>query len=339
MNSIHIINWAWRTSKGIFDGPSVRRVASRVDFTRKALIERANIGPFVEPRPGSELAADLALRPEIVGAIVWPYICHRWSASTRIRTLLGHYEGIEVLRPQFTFSAADSFDLLDLGDLLAGLRIVVDKPKWFIREGQLVINLFSFQDRTFSLAFSLGTEGGQRVAYIGAIQGVHREGVLEAYKEFTKVLYGMRPRDFLIEVFKMLVQSIGVVKILAVRDSSRHHRSAYFSEGKKEALRVNYDEVWIERGGVLDGEDFYSLPIFSSLKDPDQVPSKKRAMYRRRYDLLNTLMERLRASISGRWPAGKQPAMSTSGTNAGPPPSDEVFASGEQPGVQPREQP
>lgn len=268
------------------------------------------------PPPGTELAADMSSRPEIAGVIVWPYICHRWSSHTRIRVLLEHYELVDALRHRFKFSGPNSFELLDLGDLLAGLRVVVDKPTWFVREGQLVINLFSLHERTYSLAFSLGRENGEMVAYVGAIQGVHRDGVLDAYKELTKALYGMRPRDFLIEVFKMLAQSLGVVKILAVRDASRHHRSRYFSEGKTEALRINYDDIWIERGGVLDSDDFYSLPLAVGLKDLDQVPSKKRAMYRRRYEILQDLAERIQASIAGTWPAGRRPPGNISGTIA-----------------------
>jgi uncharacterized protein VirK/YbjX len=326
MSMLRLTNWAWRISRHAVDGTGIRRFLRRVNFARLAVLHRLDVGPFVEPPRGGELEADIARRPEIVGVIVWPYISSGWDAVRRIRNVIKHYEVVDELRGRFTFSASNSFELLDLNDLLPGLHIVVDRPKWFIREGQLAINLFSFQDRTFSLAFSLGVEADERVAYIGAIQGVHRDGVLEGYKEFTKILFGMRPRDFLIEVFRMLVQSLGVVRILAVRDASRHHRSSYFGASKAESLLANYDEVWIERGGVPYGDDFFCLPVGPALKNIDDVPSKKRAMYRRRYELLETLSSRLQACITGSHNGSARAATPNGTFPSAPTSSDRVSA-------------
>ncbi|WP_372521469.1 VirK/YbjX family protein [Sulfuricaulis sp.] len=325
MNMLRFISWAWRNSRYVAAGTGIRRFMQRVNFTKLAVLHRRDVAPFIEPPQGGALEAEIALRPEIVGVIAWPYICNSWGADRRISNVIKHYEVIDELRGRFTFSAPSSFELLDLNDLLPGLHIIVDRPQWFIREGQLAINLFSYQDRIFSLAFSLGVEADERVAYIGAIQGVQRDGMLEKYKEFTKILFGMRPRDFLIEVFRMLVQSLGVVRILAVRDASRHHRSSFFNASKAELLLANYDEVWIERGGVPHGDDFFCLRVNPTLKNIDDVPSKKRTMYRRRYEMLATLSSRLRAGITGTH-NGSARAATPNGTFPSVPPSDRASA-------------
>ncbi len=320
MNMLRFINWAWRNSHHVATGTGIRRFMQRVNFAKLAVLHRRDVKPFIELPRGGALEAEITLRPEIVGVIAWPYICNSWGADRRISNVIKHYEVIDELRGRFIFSAPSSLELLDLNDLLPGLHIVVDRPNWFIREGQLAINLFSFQDRTFSLAFSLGIETDERVAYIGAIQGVHRDGVLEDYKEFTKVLFGMRPRDFLIEVFRMLVQSLGIVRILAIRDASRHHRSSFYNASKAELLRSNYDEIWLDRGGVSYGDDFFSLPVGPARKNLDDVPSKKRTMYRRRYEMLDALSSRLQASITGAHNGSAQ-VVTPNGTFSSVPPS------------------
>ena len=82
--------------------------------------------------------------------------------------------------------------------------MVIDQAKWFMREGQLVINLFVGEVRMFSLAFSLGRDGGERTAFVGAVQGRDIEGVADEYRDLTKAAHGMRPRDLLFEIFRML---------------------------------------------------------------------------------------------------------------------------------------
>jgi uncharacterized protein VirK/YbjX len=323
MSMLRYINWAWRNSRHAAAGTGIRRFLQRVTFTRFAVLHRRDVVSFVKPPSGGELEADIARRPEIVGVIVWPYICNTWDAARRIHNLIKHYEVVDELRARFTFSALDSFELLDLDDLFPGLHVVVDRPNWFIREGQLTINLFRYQDRIFSLAFSLGVEANERVAYIGAIQGVQRDGMLELYKEFTKVMFGMRPRDFLLEVFRMLVQSLGVVRILAIRDARRQHRSSFFDPSKAKLLLSNYDEVWTERGGVPYGDDFFCLRAVATLKNVEDMSSKKRTMFRQRYEMLTALFHRLQAQITAAH-NGSARVATPSGTSPSVPPGPGV---------------
>jgi uncharacterized protein VirK/YbjX len=99
----------------------------------------------------------------------------------------------------------------------------------------------------------------------------------------------MRPRDFLFELFRAFCRAFGVSKIYAVSDASRHHRSSYFgSKAKNGELTLNYDEIWLERGGALHNSDFYVFNVDQQLKNLEEVPSKKRSMYRKRFEFLET---------------------------------------------------
>jgi uncharacterized protein VirK/YbjX len=229
----------------------------------------------------------ISKRPETLGAIIWPYQCNSWDAKTRLNHIVEHYSAIENLKFKIDFPLDGALKLLDLTNVYKGLHIVLDQPKWFMREGQLVINLFLDRTRILSLAFSFALESDRVVAYVGAIQGRSFDWSLDINRELTKAMYGMRPRDFLFEQFRTLCRTLGVSKIYAVSNASRHHRNNYFGKKTKTGeLTVNYDEVWIERGGILEGSDFFVFSLNLQKKDIEQLPAKKRSMYRRRYEFL-----------------------------------------------------
>jgi len=164
-----------------------------------------------------------------------------------------------------------------------------------MREGQLVINLFVGEVRIFSLAFSLGRDGGERTAFVGAVQGRDIEGVADEYRDLTKAAHGMRPRDLLFDIFRMLCSVLGVTRILAVSDQFRHHRSAYFG-GPDQQFSKNYNEMWIDRGGEPAGPMFFAIRVEGARRELSEVPAKKRAMYRRRYDMVESIGQQLRAN-------------------------------------------
>lgn len=249
----------------------------------------SSLDPFLHAPEGSLIHKLIAQRPETVGAVVWPYQCCTWDAETRLSRIEEHYKVIENLPQKIDFPVDGALMLFELNNVYEKLHIVLDQPIWFMREGQLVLNLFLDNVRIFSLAFSFATESGNVVAYVGAMQGRNIDGLLDTYRQITKAMHGMRPRDFLFELFRAFCRALGVSKIYAVSDSSRHHRSSYFgNKAKNGELTLNYDEIWLERGGALLNSDFYVFNVDPQVKNLEEVPSKKRSMYRQRYEFLAT---------------------------------------------------
>lgn len=283
----------WRISGAVSEQSGLRRLRGRLKFVWQAVKNPTALQPFTGLAAGSALSRAIEKRPEMMGAILWPYICANWDAHTRLRHIAEHFNVIGSLGRPFDFSIDQSFELLDLADVQESLRVVLDQPRWFMREGQLVMNLFAGEARIYSIAFSFGREAGETVAYIGAIQGGNKDGVMADYKDLTKTLHGMRPRDFLVELLRSLCRTAGVTRIYAIADASRQHRSSYFGRAKLDVLSLDYDEIWTERGGVKANGDFFALAMEPALKPLEEVASKKRAMYRRRYELLESLDARI----------------------------------------------
>ncbi|MHC8332726.1 DUF535 family protein [Pseudomonas sp. LB3P25] len=246
---------------------------------------------------------------DCVGVVHWPYISKSWSSKSRFSVLASHYEVVTKSCPQLLLlGRSDSLILSDLSEWTAGCSLVLDRPVWFMREGELVLNLFQGDLRIASIAFTLCRTDTELCIFIGAVQGIHKgvesERSLNIYRELTKSFEGLRPRSFLIEVIKYIAINVGVEKIYAVGDGYRHHRHPYFGVEKAQELAANYDLIWLEHGATpSEREDFFEIPMVLSKKALDSIPSKKRAMYRRRYELLDDTFAKIDKVLIGSYTA------------------------------------
>ena len=285
----------FREARRHFPGNSPGTLAMQLRFTRAGLASRDAVRRMLAPAEGSELARIMAERPKFIGALVWPYLCASWGPEERLKRIIGHYDAIDALGAPWRFSIDERLVLAELDDIHPGMMLVVDQPEWFLREGGLTVNLFLDSFRAFSVAFSLFPEDGGLTAVIGGVQGRNREGILDTYREITKALHGLRPRDMLIEAFRMIARQMGVTRILAVSEAARHHRHAFF---KGVPTSQDYDAIWEDRGSTRLNADFFELPVAPDRRDLETVKPKKRPMYRRRFEFLDAL----EAGIADRLP-------------------------------------
>lgn len=246
--------------------------------------------PLIFAPRGSALARYVRARPEVVGVVYGRFISANWDAATKLRTALNHVETVAAIRGGIEADADLVTDLIEL-PIGESYRISLDQPRWLFQEGQLALSLWERSDRIFSVSFSLRTDTNGRTAFVGGIQGRRQvdgeEDVLERYKRFTKCAHGVRPRDFILEVFKIFCKRIGVGRILAVAQDN-HPLS-----GKSDGFMLAYDEIWQERGGQYDEDGFYSLPVGFSIRAEDEIPAKKRSQYRKRGAMFADIEERL----------------------------------------------
>jgi uncharacterized protein VirK/YbjX len=141
----------------MWDSGDLIAVARRVRFLASALSVYRSITPIINAAPETPLAKLMNRRPETIGAVVWPYQCCGWDAKTRLYRIREHYRVIENLGRPFDFSVDEAVRLADLSEVREGFEVVLDQPKWFMREGQLSLNLFLHNERIYTLAFSFFT--------------------------------------------------------------------------------------------------------------------------------------------------------------------------------------
>jgi uncharacterized protein VirK/YbjX len=238
--------------------------------------------------------------PEAIPNIFWPYQCKSWDTSTRINYLYNHFATLPELKYKIDYIATHQSVIADGHEIYPKLRIVIDKNDYYMREGMITLNIFVDCNRVFTIAFSFyKNKKGEICAIIGAIQGKRMTDVTDLYRDMTKITFGIRPRDLMIEVFQMLCRLSGVNKIYAVSESHRQHRHGFYRlKNKSHTPSINYDEAWSDRSGVRCSDAFFELPLIPNRKFYNQIVSKKRSMYLNRYALLNRLEHEIEQGLS-----------------------------------------
>ena len=234
----------------------------------------------------------LALRPSIVTCVVHPYLHSAWPAQRKLAVVAGHHA---LIRGHLAFLRATASRAIQLADLGEGLRIQVEAPGKFEHEGQLVIGLVQDELHLFSLAFTFGQAGGKRVAFVGAIQGLHSPDALDTYRALTHRMQGLRPRDLLVTAFRAFCLALGFRTILAVSDRERVSGNRYFES--RSQVFASYDTAWLENGGIASDDGFFELGALVTHRSAEDIPSRKRAQYRRRYALVADLSAQIARSL------------------------------------------
>jgi serine O-acetyltransferase len=270
-------------------------IKARLFFIIKSYLNKQLIQAFIKRLSSLPNGENVAITPYMLGVVEWPYIHNQWDIQTRLDKIAAHYEALSAIKSNLIhIDRTSSLQLIDFNKISENVTIVIDKARWFTREGELLINIFRKDLRVASVAFSLGVSGQDKVAYIGAIQGIHG-GIstpesLEIFKLITKDFEGLRPRSLLLEVLKALLLKLEVSKIYAISEQHRHHRHRYFGNSKSTVFKNDYNPIWEEHGGVLDeSTGFYEISIKPSIKEMEDIPSKKRSLYKRRNEIIHSL--------------------------------------------------
>ena len=240
----------------------------------------------------------LKRRPELlVDVATKPFITRRWNARQRVAALIDHSETVAKIGGLLDFAEHDYVDLLQIGQFEGAYHLSINQSRWLQTEGLMTFGLCEDRERFFTLCFCLASRNGPLIAYVGGIQGRPGSDALEQHKRFTKRACGMRPRDFLVEAFRLFCQAIGVKEILAVSDQD--HANIPLVRERVENLQLSsYDQLWVERGGTRTEEGFFALSTVPLRRPHDQIPVRKLSLYRRRYEVLEQIGNKLSVRIS-----------------------------------------
>ncbi|MBI6921692.1 MULTISPECIES: VirK/YbjX family protein [Pseudomonas] len=287
-------------------GYSLRALNNKYKLTREIVRQWPELNAFMQRMTAALGQQGLQrLGVDCIGVVQWPYLSKCWEAPQRLEVVASHFEVLAGQFPALLLLGRDeSLTLCELTSYSPGCRLVLDRPIWFKREGELVLNLFQGDLRVASLAFTLCRDQGGLSMFIGAVQGIHKgidsETSLAIYRDLTKDFEGLRPRSLLLEALKCLARMLGVAHLYAVSDACRHHRHPYFGSDKAHDLAANYDVIWQENGATASNrDDFFTVPLAPAQRAEQDIPAKKRAMYRRRQALLDDVFIRLQAALPG----------------------------------------
>lgn len=288
-----------KISREVYPLNNIRTWCKQLLFYLKAKKNKALIEGFYEEINQLGYANIFTLQPHVLGNLVWPYLHKDWNMSQRFSSIAKHYALLKHLPKFLDVTDGLSKQIVNLNAFSPNTAIVLDRPRWFAREGEIVLNIFCDDLRTMSIAFCIGHHLNETTLFIGAIQGIHggvsREKSLDIIKQLTKDFNGLRPRSLMIAVLRMIASRIGATKILAIDQMHRHHLHPFFykSPARKSLGSTNYDEVWKGHEGVVVDGGFYQLKTSTTHKDLAEIDSKKRSMYRKRFEMLDQIEQQL----------------------------------------------
>ncbi|XXQ68654.1 VirK/YbjX family protein [Neisseriaceae bacterium B1] len=120
---------------------------------------------------------------------------------------------------------------------------------------------------------------------VTSLQGPRGENGKECVRQLTKKLHGLRPQHLTVALLQLLAKISGCTQIVGIPQD----RQVKLRWKLKKRVSMNYDEFWQECGGMLTKDGYWILPKEYVRKPEVEIASKKRAMYRRRYQMLDNL--------------------------------------------------
>lgn len=211
----------------------------------------------------------------------------RLGARARFRALAA---GLQAVVPRLLDTRAPSVGLSEWMvwcDDASGCSVRLGTNRLAPQEGIWMLSLFDGDGvHLFMLSFTVVGD----VAYIGSVHGaVREEEGRDRIRQLTKALHGLRPHHALLEVCRALMQAWSVPRLEGI-DAEWQVKAA---DGSRARDRVHFDyrALWSEAGGQAGAQGYWHLPLQAPRRPLEDIDARKRAMYRRRYTLLDDMTD------------------------------------------------
>ncbi|AOM42190.1 VirK/YbjX family protein [Xenorhabdus hominickii] len=232
-----------------------------------------------------------------------PYLSINFKRKQIVCALKEHYQLLfKQLEPAVISNIfdADSYLLATIQGKNESFEIYIDSLDNLNKEGELSLYITTAENIILAkCAFTLLNLEGKQTLFIGVLQGPTKgDNSLEIIRNATKECYGLFPKRLLIEALCRFADHVNCEQILAVSNETHIYRSIRYWHKKKDQMVADYNSFWESLNGVRKENNDFHLPSSIERKSLDDIPSKKRAEYRRRYQLLDELENSIKASLT-----------------------------------------
>lgn len=287
----------------VIPGAAWRRWHYRTKFMFRGLTTWRWTAPWLNQLAAlSQLQPLLAAQPGLPCKLHRPYLAANLSRDRQLQALCFHYQTLPVRLPAPLFNG----HMCKEGVLLASLTgkseacyhlrlAMLDNLN---REGEATL-LFTDPAGVMlaEMTFVLMPEHGGTL-FIGGLQGAQRDVPHQAILQATKECHGLFPKRLVLEAITRLARALGMKQILAVSNATHMYRTGRYLNKKKKFLHADYDAFWLSMDGQLQESGYFSLPLERERKSLEDIVSKKRAEYRRRFALLDQLAQGMDRQLS-----------------------------------------
>ncbi|MDM5180138.1 VirK/YbjX family protein [Massilia sp. DJPM01] len=278
--------------------PASQYWRERLKLHARALLNRRVTGQWLRVLNAHPVFSDLVRdTPKLLYKIYRPYMSNVLCAEARLRVLAAHYGFVfsRGLGPMIVAAARAGVPLGAVeGKTGTIYELQLRAVSTMEREGELVLQLCDAGTPVFSLAFTFAEEEGETIVCIGCIQGPKGGDGLEAIRNATRELHGVRPKHLLVTLVRQLGHAFGCGRVRLVGNANRVVHGA-IRRGK---VLADYDQMWNELGAEPRPDGDFGLAC-EPVREPDmeQIQSKKRSEARKRHAVVMELADALVASM------------------------------------------
>lgn len=223
-----------------------------------------------------------------------PYISIRWNKARKVKVILDTYRFIKSKGNAFGETITGKDGIIITKSLFGNQHngyLKLGYHEGFRKEGELVLSLESDElgGKVVAVSFSFEESAdGKWACIVGCVQGPSMADSKSIFKSAQKLLHGIRPTAFIIYALQELSRQLGCQAIYCAGDSIQANRRKHaINLPIIHRIHFNYDKFWNEVDGQPLGNGWFGLPLVPEFKNLDQIPSNKRSMYRKRYEMLD----------------------------------------------------
>ena len=156
------------------------------------------------------------------------------------------------------------------------------------KEGMMSVMLRLDKKPLYQMIFWIAPDKkGDMSMFIGAMQGPNMDNARDVVKKVTKHCHAYRTKNLILYLTQAVARSLGMKHIYAVTNYGYYANNHVRTDRK---LKTDFSEFWTEAGGhPTDDARFDELPLVEPRKTMEEVPTRKRAVYRKRFAMLDTL--------------------------------------------------
>lgn len=299
----------WQLFKNLVSGAMTPGQAWQNPAYRRKFIVRSLATPVSTGRLLASLAKQprlmqmLEVQPGLPCRLHRPWLTVNMNRHNALDALNCHYQAMSrqlpatLLKGYLSKHGVTLLTLTGKDDQRFTVRLCADA--FLDKEGEATLTFCDPQHTVLAeMTFTLCRFDGKFTLFIGGLQGAKAHVPHERIQKATKACHGLFPKRLLVEAAMTLGTAFAVEQIFAVSNATHIYRSWRYRKKKEGKLLADYDSFWLSLGGQRREDGHFVLPLVMPRKPMEEIASKKRAEYRRRYDLLDSLIQQVTQALS-----------------------------------------
>lgn len=243
----------------------------------------------------------LLAQPTLPCKVHRPYLAANMTRAQHVRALCDHYEFTRQRMPlamQIGHLSTAPLTLATFaGKEETRFSITMNAAQGLDREGEITLRFIDENSVPLAnITFIFIHHESLPTLFIGAIQGPNKSIERAQIQQATKACYGLFPKRILMEAVLLLAEKMNMKQVFAVSNNTHIYESARYNK-RKQFIYADYDTFWETLGAHQHANGYFHFPAQVPHKSLEEIASKKRAEYRRRYQLLDDMEMQIRGKF------------------------------------------